>query len=71
MLALSVSSLVVLVSLAVPAVPLTNASIPHIPYFHTIPPQPSTWQELAHSHNYMPLILLASALGWFIGSSSF
>ncbi|KAJ7789720.1 hypothetical protein B0H14DRAFT_3891733 [Mycena olivaceomarginata] len=69
MLALSVSSLVVLVTLAVPAVSLTNTSIPHIPDFHTIPPQPSTWQELAHSHNYMPLILLASALGWFIGSS--
>ncbi|KAJ7756025.1 hypothetical protein B0H14DRAFT_2978089, partial [Mycena olivaceomarginata] len=70
MLALSVSSLVVLVSLAVPAVTLTNASIPHIPYFHTIPPQPSTWQELAHSHNCMPLILLPSALGWLIGSST-
>ncbi|KAJ7722761.1 hypothetical protein B0H14DRAFT_3006205, partial [Mycena olivaceomarginata] len=69
MLALSVSSLIVLMSLAVPVVSLTNASIPRIPYFHTIPPQPSTWQELAHSHNYMPLILLASALGWFIGSS--
>ncbi|KAJ7861726.1 hypothetical protein B0H14DRAFT_3863351 [Mycena olivaceomarginata] len=53
-------------SLAVPAVSLVNASIPHIPYFHTIPPQPSTWQELAHSHTYMPLILLAFALGWFI-----
>ncbi|KAJ7804422.1 hypothetical protein B0H14DRAFT_2884124, partial [Mycena olivaceomarginata] len=69
MLIFSVSSLVVLVYLAVPAVSLTNASIPHIPYFHTIPPQPSTWQELATSHFYIPLILLASALGRFIGSS--
>ncbi|KAJ7791068.1 hypothetical protein B0H14DRAFT_2936915, partial [Mycena olivaceomarginata] len=66
---LSVSSLVVLVSLAIPAVSLTNTLILHIPYFHTISPQLSTWQELAHSHNYMPLILLASTLGWFIGSS--
>ncbi|KAJ7891939.1 hypothetical protein B0H14DRAFT_2687712, partial [Mycena olivaceomarginata] len=69
MLSLSVSSLVVLMSLVVPAVSLTNTSIPRIPYFHTIPSQPSTWQELAHLHNYMPLILLASALGWFIGTS--
>ncbi|KAJ7697514.1 hypothetical protein B0H14DRAFT_3038972, partial [Mycena olivaceomarginata] len=69
MFAFVVSSLVVLVSLAVPAVSLTNASIPHIPYFHTIPPQPSTWQELATSHFYIPLILLASALGRFFGSS--
>ncbi|KAJ7309327.1 hypothetical protein DFH08DRAFT_823493 [Mycena albidolilacea] len=69
MLAFSVSSLVVLVSLAVPAVSLTNNSIPHIPYFHTIPPQPSTWQELATSHIYIPLILLASVLGRSIGSS--
>ncbi|KAJ7776730.1 hypothetical protein B0H14DRAFT_2963876, partial [Mycena olivaceomarginata] len=69
MLTLLVLSLVVLMSLAVPAVSPTNTSIPHIPYFHTILPQPSTWQELAHSHNYMPLILLVSALGWFIGSS--
>ncbi|KAJ7301804.1 hypothetical protein DFH08DRAFT_978410 [Mycena albidolilacea] len=67
MLALSVSSLVVLVSLTVPAVSLANASIPHIPYFHTIPPPPSTWQELATSHFYIPLILLASVLGRFIG----
>ncbi|KAJ7846952.1 hypothetical protein B0H14DRAFT_2770641, partial [Mycena olivaceomarginata] len=69
MLAFVVSSLVVLVSLAVPAVSLTNVSIPHIPYFHTIPPQPSFWQELATSHIYIPLILLASMLGRFIGSS--
>jgi hypothetical protein len=38
MLAFVVSSLVVLMSLTVPAVSLTNAFIPHIPYFHTIPP---------------------------------
>ncbi|KAJ7330838.1 hypothetical protein DFH08DRAFT_1021849 [Mycena albidolilacea] len=63
MLAFSVSSLVILVSLAVPTVLLTNTSIPH---FHTIPLQPSTWQELAHSHFYIPLIFLASALGQFI-----
>ncbi|KAJ7331034.1 hypothetical protein DFH08DRAFT_1022222 [Mycena albidolilacea] len=63
MLAFSVLSLVVLVSLAVPTVSLTNTSIPH---FHTIPLQPSTWQELATSHFYIPLILLASALGRFI-----
>ncbi|KAJ7355291.1 hypothetical protein DFH08DRAFT_954785 [Mycena albidolilacea] len=64
MLAFSALSLVVLVSLAVPTVSLTNTSIPH---FHTIPLQPSTWQELATSHFYIPLILLASALGRFIG----
>ncbi|KAJ7837752.1 hypothetical protein B0H14DRAFT_2790480, partial [Mycena olivaceomarginata] len=69
MLAFSVLSLVVLMSLAVPAVSRTNALIPHISYFHTIPQQPSFWQELATSHFYIPLILLASALGWFIGSS--
>ncbi|KAJ7315155.1 hypothetical protein DFH08DRAFT_820755 [Mycena albidolilacea] len=69
MLTFSVSPLVVLVSLAVPAVSLTNTSIPHTPYPHTITPQPSTWQELAHSHNSMPLILLASTLGWFIASN--
>ncbi|KAJ7888172.1 hypothetical protein B0H14DRAFT_2694448, partial [Mycena olivaceomarginata] len=69
MLAFLVSSLVILVSFAVPAISLTNTSIPHIPYFHTIPPQPSTWQELAHSHFYIPLILLACALGRFIGLS--
>ncbi|KAJ7907516.1 hypothetical protein B0H13DRAFT_2332332 [Mycena leptocephala] len=56
-------------SLVVPTVSLTNTSIPQIPYFHTIPLQPSSWQELAHSHTYMPLILLASALGWFFSSS--
>ncbi|KAJ7354335.1 hypothetical protein DFH08DRAFT_854604 [Mycena albidolilacea] len=67
MLAFPVLSLVVLVSLAVPTVSLTNTSIPH---FHTIPLQPSTWQELATSHFYIPLILLASALGRFIGSSA-
>jgi hypothetical protein len=69
MLAFMVSSLVVLVSLAVPAVSLTNGLIPHIPYFHTIAPQPSFWQELTTAHIYIPWILLASVLGRFIGSS--
>ncbi|KAJ7333379.1 hypothetical protein DFH08DRAFT_1083798 [Mycena albidolilacea] len=63
MVTFSVSSLVVLMSLAVPAGSLTNTLILHIPYFHTIPPQSSTWQELATWHFYIPLILLASALG--------
>ncbi|KAF7372533.1 hypothetical protein MVEN_00115500 [Mycena venus] len=65
-----VSSLVVLVSLTIPAVSATNAWLPHIPSFHTVPlPQPSSWQELATSHIYIPLILLASVLGRYIGSS--
>ncbi|KAJ7339312.1 hypothetical protein DFH08DRAFT_876517 [Mycena albidolilacea] len=67
MLAFSVSSLVVLVFPAVPTVSLTNTSIPHS---HTIPLQLSTWQELATSHFYIPLILLASTLGRFFGSST-
>jgi hypothetical protein len=70
MLAFSVFSLIVLVSPAIPAVSLTNTLIPHIPYFHTIPPQLSFWQEPATLHIYIPLILLASVLGRFIGSST-
>ncbi|KAF7335139.1 hypothetical protein MVEN_02265000 [Mycena venus] len=69
MITFLILSLVVLVSLAIPTVSLTNTSIPHIPYFHIIPLRLSSWQELATSHIYIPLILLASALGWFIGSS--
>ncbi|KAJ6557158.1 hypothetical protein B0H10DRAFT_1967360 [Mycena sp. CBHHK59/15] len=64
MIALLISSLVVLVSLAVPAASLANTSTYRIPVSPSVLlPQPSFWRELATSHFYIPLILLASALG--------
>ncbi|KAJ7805950.1 hypothetical protein B0H14DRAFT_3769517 [Mycena olivaceomarginata] len=66
MIAFLISALVVLVSLAVPAASLANTSTYRIPAFLSVPlPQSSFWQELT-SHFYIPLILLASALGRFI-----
>ncbi|KAJ6574252.1 hypothetical protein B0H19DRAFT_1063237 [Mycena capillaripes] len=69
MIALLISPLVVVVPLAVPAASLANTSTYRIPDFPSVSlPQPSFWQELATSHFYIPLILLASALGRYIAS---
>jgi hypothetical protein len=43
-----------------------NTSYPSFPLIFNLA---SLEHVLAHSHTYMPLILLASALGWFIGLS--
>ncbi|KAF7366465.1 hypothetical protein MSAN_00903500 [Mycena sanguinolenta] len=43
-----------------------NSSYPYLTLAFDLP---SSGHVLAHSHTFIPLILLASALGWFFGSS--